>query len=514
MPRESRGSAPSPDLLIVGLGPAGLDHLPPENLRRLRGSGPMLLRTERHPAAAELRRLGVELRSLDSHYDAAESFDALYPGLASTVLREAHTARASGTGPLVYAVPGHPLFGEESVRLVLDQAREEGLTVRVLPAPGFVDLVAPALVAAGEAPNLTEWQVADGAALREVWWDTRRPVLIFQVDDAPTVSRVKLALLEGYPEEFPVWVVRHAGEAERESTRKLPLFRIDRPEAGAYDHLCTLYLPPLPPADRRPGYREFVEVVARLRAPDGCPWDREQTHRSLKRYLLEESYEALEAIDGEDPDHLCEELGDVMLQVLLHAQIAAEAGEFDHRDVNARIVDKLIRRHPHVFGDASLHTADEVLRQWEQLKRQEKPQRESALDGVPQSLPALMLALEVSKRAVKVGFEWPDLGGVLAKLDEELAELKAELPAGSRAGSLVAGVDPERIAAELGDLLFTLVNVARWLKIDPEDALRRMVARFSARFREVERLAAGAGRSLSEMHITELDALWETAKGR
>jgi len=409
----------------------------------------------------------------------------------------------AAAGPVVYAVPGHPLLGEESVRLALRLAAEQGLSTRIISAPSFADLVAPALAAAGELPDLAEWQVADGAALRKVWWNPDRATLIIQVDDGPTASRVKLALLEEYPEELPVCVVRRAGSAAGDETViRVPLYQLDRPEAGAYDHLTTIYVPPLPAAGRRPGFREFVELVATLRSPEGCPWDREQTYASLKRFVLEEAYEVLEAVDSEDPDKLRDELGDLMLQVLMYAQLAAEDGYFDLRDVMAGTVDKLVRRHPHVFGDVAVEDADEVLRNWESIKRQEKPERTSVLDGVPKELPALMKALEVSKRVVKVGFEWGAFEDVLAKLDEETAELKAEL----------ADRNPQRLQEELGDLLFTMVNVARWLKVDPEEALRRMVERFSRRFREVERLAEAEGPPVAGRTLADLDRLWEQAK--
>lgn len=484
------------DVTILGLGPAGLDLLPGESLRLLESAERVVVRTERHPAVQELRARGVTLSSLDHLYATTEDFAELYPRLADAILNEALA------GPVVYAVPGHPLLGEESVRLLLALAAEAELSTRIIAAPGFTDVVATALAAGGVFPDLAEWQVVDAAALERVWWDSGRPTLVFQVDDAAAASRAKLVLSEEYPDEFEIFVVRHAGEVGAEQVQRLPLYQIDRPEAGEYDHLTTLYLPPLPRSERRAHFQDFVELIATLRGPEGCPWDREQTYASLKRFVLEEAYEVLEAVDSEDPEKLCDELGDLMLQVLLYSQIAQEEGVFDVRDVMTRIVDKLIRRHPHVFGDVSVQSADDVTRNWDEIKKQEKPERSSVLDGVPRDLPALMKALEVSKRVVKVGFEWPNLDGVLAKLDEEVAELKAELP----------GRDREKLTGEIGDLLFTVVNVARWFKIDPEEALRQMVERFGRRFREVERLAAAEGRPLTEMNITELDRLWDQAK--
>jgi tetrapyrrole methylase family protein/MazG family protein len=246
--------------------------------------------------------------------------------------------------------------------------------------------------------------------------------------------------------------------------------------------------------------------MARLRGEGGCPWDREQDHHTLKKYMVEECYEAIEAIDNDDLDALCEELGDVLLQVVFHAQLEAEVGVFTVDDVIARIVDKLIRRHPHVFGDLSVEDSDEVLRNWEQIKKSEKGEgwRKSALDGVPVGLPALMRAMEISKRAVKVGFEWEKMEDVLAKMEEEVHELREALSVGNK---------PE-IESEIGDLLFTVVNVARWQKVDPEEALRRMVNRFSDRFRYIEEAAAAEGRSIQDLTLAQMDAHWDEAKKR
>lgn len=246
-------------------------------------------------------------------------------------------------------------------------------------------------------------------------------------------------------------------------------------------------------------FDELVRVMARLRAPDGCPWDREQTHRSLRPYLLEETYEALEAIDAEDWARLCDELGDVLLQVVFHAQLASERGDFDIEDVIRGIVTKLRRRHPHVFGESSVSDAEEVVDRWEQIKRGEAGNegRESALDGVPASLPALQRAHKLQRRAARVGFDWDDIEGPRAKIDEELAE--------------VAQADERSLEHEIGDLLFAVVNYARFLGVEPEGALRRANERFGRRFRALEEAAGGPER-LQAMSLEEMDALWEQAK--
>ncbi|WP_447977401.1 nucleoside triphosphate pyrophosphohydrolase [Candidatus Nitrospira bockiana] len=267
------------------------------------------------------------------------------------------------------------------------------------------------------------------------------------------------------------------------------------------------------------GFDELVELMARLRAPNGCPWDRKQTHESLKPYLIEETYEVLEAIDHDDPARLREELGDLLLQVLFHAQIRREAGQFGIEDVIAGLTEKLVRRHPHVFGtegDAQgVRTPEDVKVRWEEIKkseRQEKGEPHSALDGVPKTLPALLRASQVQARASRVGFDWKDLSPVLGKLEEELAEFREALAAGADAPDTGDGARRERAEAELGDLLFTLVNVARFLKINPEEALRKTINRFTERFHYVEGQAAASGRPLERLSLDEMDILWEQAK--
>lgn len=243
---------------------------------------------------------------------------------------------------------------------------------------------------------------------------------------------------------------------------------------------------------------ELAEVLRRLLAPGGCPWDRAQTHDTLKKYLIEEAYELCDAIDAQDEAKMLEELGDVLLQPFMHSEMKSLNGAFTIDDVAKGITDKLIRRHPHVFSNASAEDEQAVLQNWDAIKRSEKGDAPSSiLEGVPSSMPGLLLALEISKRAARAGFEWQDLAGVLAKLDEEVAELKNDLH------------DRERAAEEIGDLLFTVVNIARWLKVDPEESLRQMVRRFRTRFEAMENATS---RPLGELSPQEWDDLWETSK--
>jgi tetrapyrrole methylase family protein/MazG family protein len=321
------------------------------------------------------------------------------------------------------------------------------------------------------------------------------PTLVAQVDTPLVLGDVKERFGRILDDDTPVTVLRDLGGAE-ERVSTVPLAELGGDHAGLR---VTLFLDPVVP-----GWPGLVQTNARLRAE--CPWDREQTHHTLAKHLLEEAYEALSAIEAlpadapaGEPDlpaylEVEEELGDLLLQVVFHATLAAETGLFGVEEVAERIRRKLVRRHPHVFGDVEAETAERVLANWDRLKQEEKG-RESLLDGVAPSLPALARAWQLQTRAAGVGFDWPDLEGVIAKVDEEMAELLADRD------------DPARAAHELGDLLFSVVNLARRLSIDPEQALRAASDRFDRRFRAVE-----AGGSLTGLTLEEMDRRWEAAK--
>jgi tetrapyrrole methylase family protein/MazG family protein len=255
----------------------------------------------------------------------------------------------------------------------------------------------------------------------------------------------------------------------------------------------------LPSPDNLHKFDTFVEIIARLRAPDGCPWDKEQTHQSLRENLLSEAYEVLEALDEADAAKLREELGDLLLQIVLHAQIAKDDGEFEIDDVIKGISEKIVRRHPHIFGNKKVKDSREVMHNWEVLKKEEREEGKSMLDGVPRQMPALAYAYEISRRAVRVGFEWENLDGVIDKLIEEIREIKE-----------ATGIEEK--AQEFGDLLFTLVNFARWQGIDAEAALREANSKFYRRFSRVEALCRQRGKELQKLTLKEWDDLWEEAK--
>lgn len=464
---------------IVGLGP-GPASLVTVETQHLLGSGvPVILRTRHHPAVGELSMAGP-VSDCDDLYGAGRSFTDVYQAVAGRVLD------AASRGPVIFATPGHPLVAEASVGLVLAGAAAAGIAVGVYPAVSFLDVASVAL-----RMDLGGVQVCDALDLRV---DTWRPAIVSQVYDRDTVTAVKLALLELYPPEHRVTVLSALGTPE-EATSVVALAELDHHARG---HLDALFLPALDPLDDVRRFDGLAYVIERLHAPDGCPWDREQTHETLRPHLLEESYEALEAIDSGDPAAIEEELGDVLLQVLMHAAVGKRTGDFTLADVVEHINRKLVRRHPHVFGETVAATAEQVHRNWQALKQQEKP-RSSVLEGVPATLPSLAASQAIQGRARRAGFDWPDIDGPLEKLREELEEL-------ARAGD-AAGRDEE-----FGDVLFVAVNIADHLGIDAEHALRAANAKFRLRFGAMEALARERGADLQAMDLAAMDALWDEVK--
>jgi tetrapyrrole methylase family protein/MazG family protein len=477
-------------IIILGLGPGNPDQLTRQAWDALIEASEIYVRTGRHPTVAALPdRLSIH--SFDDLYETLDDFGLVYETIAERIVTLGK--RLQG---VIYAVPGHPLVGESSVQAILRRAHQEGLEVRLVEGLSFVEPVLAAL----NIDGLANLQLADAtnlAAAHHPPLDPDRPALIGQLYGQRLASEVKLTLMSAYPDDHPVTLVRAAGTAE-ESTTTIPLYELDRGQQ--IDHLTTLYVLPLSHAG---GLPTFQETIARLRAPNGCPWDREQTHESLRPNLLEETYEALAALDAGDDEKLCEELGDLLMQVAMHVQIATEEGAFKFADLIGGIDAKLKRRHPHVFGEVEVAGTADVLRNWEAIKASERQEeghaQDSRLAGVPELLPALARAQAQGDRAARAGFDWPDVDGVLDKLDEEVAELRA-------------AQNPEERLREMGDLLFTLVNVARWLDIDAESALRSACDRFAQRYAEMERAARAQGTDLATLSMTEQETLWNRAK--
>lgn len=479
-----------PSITILGLGPGDPLLLTRQAWELLGQVNEVYVRTNRHPALGGFPA-HLRIHSFDHLYNRADSFESVYQQISEQVVDLGK--RPNG---VVYAVPGHPFVAEATTPTILRLASEEGLSVQVLEGISFIEPILTAL-AIDPLPNLLILDALELAASHVPQYPPHLPLLIAQLYSRQVAADVKLTLMEVYPPHHPVRLVHQAG-TRAVKVEALNLYEIDR--SSSIDWMTSLYLPALA---RETSFEAFQEVVAHLRSPEGCPWDREQDHQTLKPFLLEEAYELVEAIDQENVAAMKEELGDLLLQVVLHAQIAHEEGDFGMKDVLAGIHRKLVSRHPHVFGDVSVKDSGEVLRNWEKLKAKERQangvEQRGLLDGIPLALPALSQAQEIQRRAARVGFDWHEIEGVLQKVEEELREL-------------VAAKGSQDQTAEFGDLLFSLVNLARWLQIDAESALRLANQRFRRRFAHMERRVKEEGKILSDLSLQELDALWEEAK--
>ena len=466
-------------ITIVGLG-IERDDLTLGALEALTSGSQVLLRTARTPAADVLRERGVAFSSLDALYEEMEDYDEVNEAIVRAVMV------AAKAGDVVFGVLGGGGLLDASVRAVCAAAEREGVQTRVVPGVGLYER------AAGAAGGLDGACVLAAIDLTEAVLDVRRPLLVCEFADRCVASDAKLVLLDHYPAS---WQVLWNGAA-------IALEDLDRQKS--YDHKSVLVVPPLSLLQaERYDFSHLEEIVRRLRAPGGCPWDREQTHASMKADLIEEAYEVLDAIDGEDPDRLADELGDLLLHVVMHACIGEEHGEFSMQDVLDFICHKMILRHPHVFGEVQVDSSEEVLRNWEEIKKGEKSlhTQTEVMRDVPRTFPALMRAAKVQKKARDVGFDWDDVREALKKVREEADEVEEVLS------------DPEALPGELGDLLFAAVNVCRMKKVPPELALQATTEKFIRRFSHIEEAASAQGRSLRDMTLREMDALWEEAKG-
>lgn len=478
-----------PGITIIGLGPGNPVHLTREAWDLLSTAGEVWLRTRQHPTVASLPET-VRLHSFDDLYENGESFEEVYQAIVQKVLELGR--RPQG---VIYAVPGHPFVAEATGPEITRLAQEEGLDALILEGLSFLEPVFTALKL-DPYPKLTLFDAIELGRANIPHFAPDAPVLVAQVYSRLVASEVKLTMTSVYPDEHPVKLVHAVGTAD-EFVEELKLFEIDRSE-----HIGLLSCLFVPPLGEGTSFESFQEIVARLRAPDGCPWDKEQTHESLRTHLLEETYETLSAIDNGDKLAMEEEFGDLLLQIVLHAQIGSETGDFTINSLIKRIYDKIVRRHPHVFGDLELDGVGGVLQSWERLKeaeRREKKEYKGILDGVPSALPALAQAQEYQDRAARVGFDWPQIEGVLDKVAEEIQEIRG-------------ATSFEEVSEELGDLFFVLVNLARWKKVDAESALRETNLKFKRRFDYVEQGAKRQERSLSDMTLEEMDALWEESK--
>ncbi|WP_027625380.1 nucleoside triphosphate pyrophosphohydrolase [Clostridium lundense] len=476
---------------VVGLGPGSKEALTLGTIEVLKSTKKVYLRTEKHPTVEDLKGFNIEFETFDKKYDSMNSFDEVYDSIARDII-----GKYKEIGDVVYAVPGHPLVAEKSVNNLIRLCEESSIELKIYPAVSFVD----AMIESLKIDPIDGIKIIDAFDIKNQVLDKRLGTIVTQVYNGFIASEVKLALLEYYGDEEEIYFVRAAGVEGLESIRKIKLYELDR--QPDIDYLTSIFIPKN--LNNTKDFYDLLSIMEKLRGENGCPWDREQGHDSLKKYLIEESYEVLEAIDEKDDDALIEELGDVLLQVVFHAQIGKEEGFFNINDVIKGICNKMIERHPHVFGKLQVNSSDQVLYNWDKIKKEEKGYTSytEELKHVAKTLPSLIRAEKIQKKAAKVGFDWKRVEDALNKVLEEFYEVKDVYKNNNR----------EKILEELGDLIFSVVNVARFLDIDPENALNYTIDKFINRFEYIERSAKNIGVKIEEMTLDEMDQLWEKAK--
>lgn len=475
----------APTITVVGLGPGDARFATTQTLDAIASAAVRFVRTERHPSA----HLVPGAVSFDDVYEAADTFADVYRTIADQLVDA-----ATQSGHVLYAVPGSPLVLERTVRLLRDDPRIE---CTILPAVSFLDLAYARL---GIDPVESAIKLVDGHEFAAAGAGCSGAMLVAHTHANWVLSDIKLAV-EAATGDEPVVILQRLG-TDDENVVRTTWAELDRTVEA--DHLTCIYIPSL---GTPVGFEliRFHQLARQLR--ERCPWDREQTHQSLVKYLVEETYETVDAIHALDPDEpatdddLVEELGDLLYQIEFHATIAEQEGRFTIADVARSVHDKLVRRHPHVFGDVTVDGAEQVVANWDAIKRDEK-QRTSVFDGVASSQPALAYAYTVQRKAAKVGFDWPDVHGALPKIAEETAEVIEAITID----------DHTAVGNEIGDLLFAVVNVARHLGVEPETALRAAAHKFRRRFELVEGLARERSIDLHTADLSALDAMWDEVK--
>lgn len=501
------------EIVVVGLGPGSLVHLSMGVWQILSAGDPLYLRTNRHPVVEELAAHDLRFSTFDYLYEEKRDFQEVYESIVEILLSKVKNDPLIER--LVYGVPGHPLAGETTVQLLREKAAgDKEVKITIIPGMSFVDVLLNTL----QIDLLSGFTVLDALDLSEETLVPSHHQIFTQVYSRLVAADLKITLLEKYPPEHPVTVIKGAGISGEEKVAQVKLCELDH--ITWYDHLTSVYISPLvlPIPQSGAVNKELCEypldplakILDKLLSPEGCPWDKEQNHFSLKSCLVEETYEVIEAIDSRDMEKLKEELGDVLLQVVFHTALAKREGRFDLNEVIAGISSKMLRRHPHVFGATTVQGTADVLKNWEEIKKAEKGNNISAgkiMDKINRSLPALLLAEEVQKKANKVGFDWENVEGPLAKIIEEYQELKEAI---AKPGK--EEMKRNRIEEELGDLLFAVVNTARFVGVSPETALYGTVRKFIQRFNFIEQELVAQERTWGETNLHILDKIWKKAK--
>ncbi|HZJ98936.1 MAG TPA: nucleoside triphosphate pyrophosphohydrolase [Tissierellaceae bacterium] len=477
-------------IFVIGLGPGKIDSLTLGAVERINSGERNYLRTEKHPTVDYFKENDIPYKSFDYIYDSEEDFEIVYKKIVDKLINESIEADIN------YYVPGNPLVSEKTVEILLNK----GLDIEIVSGMSFIE---PIIELLGRDP-IEGLKIVDGTQFNNQLVDINSDIIVTQVYNRRILTDVKIVLSEIYGDDYNVWLIRKAGIVDQEEANRIQVFQLDR--ILEIDHLTSIYIPKIEENNRKVfDFNDLIGIMKLLRSENGCPWDLEQDHKSIRQCLIEEAYEVVDAIDNNDIDNLIEELGDLLLQVIFHCQIGYDEGEFNLIEVTSVLANKLIYRHPHIFLQKDVDNSKEVVYNWNKLKDSKRGYKDltDRLKDLP-SLPALLKSKKIQDRAADVGFDWDDIQGPIDKVNEEYNELMA-----ARAEF---GQGHERVEEELGDLLFAIVNLARFLDVNPEISLNRANKKFIKRIEIMELEAKKMGKYLDVMDLDEMNELWNLAK--
>nr|WP_300003662.1 nucleoside triphosphate pyrophosphohydrolase [Tissierella sp.] len=478
-------------IYVIGLGPGSVEDLTLGAVKRIEKGSRHFVRTENHPTIEYFKEKEIVYKSFDYLYETKDEFKDVYETIADTLLKE-----AKGEEDINYFVPGNPLVAEKTVEILI----ERGEDIEIVTGMSFID---PLIMSVKRDP-INGLKIVDGTVFDFGMIDINMDTIVTQVYNQRIISEIKIILSEVYGDEYKIYIIDSAGIKNQEIVENIPIYMLDRFEKIGY--LTSIYIPRIEKTQKEVfDFSDIIKIMEKLRGEDGCPWDIKQTHESLRACMLEEAYELVDAIDKGDVDSIIEELGDVLLQVIFHANIASDEGEFGIMDVTTALASKLIFRHPHIFLDEKVVNSEEVVYNWDRLKELQQGLKttQEKMDHIS-GLPSLIKGLKIQELAAKVGFDWPDVSGAIEKIKEEYLEVIEVVDSSEE--------NFEREEEEIGDLFFTVVNLARFLNIDPEVAMNRANHKFIDRFKFMEERSKEMETNLKDMSLDEMEELWNLAK--
>lgn len=478
-------------IYVIGLGPGSIDALTMGAVKRIKSGDKNFLRTEKHPTVEYFKKSNIPYSSFDYIYDSEEDFKGVYEKIVEQLIIESNKGET-----INYFVPGNPFVAEKTVEILLGKE----LDVEIVSGMSFIE----PMIELVQRDPINGLKIVDGASFNSLMVDINVDMIITQVYNSRILSEVKIILSEIYGDHHKIWFVDSAGIEGMEKKQLLSIYELDR--IHEISSLTSIYVNKIEENNKKTfDFNDIMGIMKLLRSEDGCPWDLKQTHESLRQCVIEEAYELVDAIDSGDVENIIEELGDVLLQVIFHSQIAYDEGKFNPIEVTTSLANKLIYRHPHIFLAETVESSEEVVYNWDELKYAER-RLTSFTDRLKDisSLPALMKSYKIQEKAATIGFDWDDITGPLDKIMEEYNEV-------IEAMQQFGGGDV-RVEEEIGDLLFAVVNLSRFMDVNPEVALNKTINKFIYRFEFMEQKSKEQGTSLDKMTLEEMDVLWNLAK--